>query len=134
MSATDELRRLLDERGMEHFDGCENTLWGYEQTSESTGIYRYSADEISGGFVNVWLHHCTPEQAIAATLGDADATDARQGDAGTCHDMGGCRWFRCSACGFGIEDMYVSDEDEYPPEDQPRYCPNCGRLVVEVGE
>lgn len=69
MSATDELRAMLDERGVEHFDGCENTLWGYEQTSESTGIYRYSADEISGSFVNVWLHHCTPEQAIAATLG-----------------------------------------------------------------
>ena len=73
-SSTQVLRRMLDERGVEHFDGCENTLWGYEQTSESTGIYRYSADEISGGFVNVWLHHCTPEQAIAATLGTRTLT------------------------------------------------------------
>lgn len=68
-SATDALRALLDEREVEHFDGCENTMWGYEQTSESTGIYRYSADEISDGFVIVRLHHLTPEQAVAATLG-----------------------------------------------------------------
>lgn len=26
MSATDELRRLLDERGVEHYDGVESTL------------------------------------------------------------------------------------------------------------
>ena len=69
-SATERLRALLDERGVEHFDGCESTLWGYERTSESTGTYRYSADEISDGFVNVWLHHLTPEQAVVATLGE----------------------------------------------------------------
>ena len=68
MSATDELRRLLDERGVEHYDGTECTLWDYEQTSESTGCYRCSADEIRDGFVNVWMHHLTPAQAIDATL------------------------------------------------------------------
>ena len=69
-SATDELRRMLDERGVEHYDGTETTLWGYEPTSESTGAYRFAADEISGGRMQVRMFNLTPEQAIAATLGE----------------------------------------------------------------
>jgi len=123
MTATDELRRLLDERGAEHFDGCESTLWGYEQTSESTGAYRYSADEISGGFVNVWLYHLTPEQAVEATLGR-----------GTCHAIvsdnltesegTGDAWADCSECGHLL--FVLTDPSSKPPH----YCPNCGRRVV----
>jgi hypothetical protein len=127
MTATDELRRLLDERGVKH-EGSERSL----RWRDRYGIMM-QAFPLANGELGMEVWSCTPAQAIAATLGDTDATGARQGD-GTCHDMGGCRWFRCSACGFGIEDMYVNDEDEYPPEEQPRYCPNCGRLVVEVGE
>ena len=121
-SATDVLRRLLDERGVEHYDGCENTLWGYEQTSESTGTYRYSADEISDGFVNVWLHHRTPEQAIAATLGP-----------GTCHmvlreDICGHAYqdtYECSVCGeYVVRETYMGESEP------PNYCPNCGRRCV----
>jgi len=112
MTATDELRRLLDERGAEHFDGCESTLWGYEQTSKSTGAYRYSADEISGGFVNVWLYRLTPAQAVEAALGR-----------GTCHDtwdveQTGRLRFQCSECGAMSLEI------------TPRYCPNCGAKVV----
>ena len=71
MTATDELRRLLDERGVEHYDGTETTLWGYEPTSESTGAYRIAADEISGGRMQVRMFNVTPTQAIEATLGPA---------------------------------------------------------------
>ncbi len=110
MTATDDLRRLLDERGVGHYDGTECTLWDYEQTSESTGCYRCSADEIRDGFVNVWMHHLTPKQAIEATLGR-----------GTCHralDFDGTRYV-CSACG------------EHFGPCRWHYCPNCGRAVVE---
>lgn len=69
VTATDELRRLLDERGVEHYDGTERTLWGYEQTGEDTGIYRFAASEISGGFLQFDMFRITPAQAIAATLG-----------------------------------------------------------------
>ena len=69
MTATDELRALLDERGVEHFDGTETTLWGYEPTSESTGVYRFAADETSGGRMQVRMFNTTPEQAVEATLG-----------------------------------------------------------------
>ena len=116
MSATDELRRLLDERGVEHYDGTECTLWDYEQTSESTGCYRCSADEIRDGFVNVWMHHLTPKQAIEATLGR-----------GTCHaievPMGihdDATATVCSACRVAIDEL-----------SEMNYCPNCGRRVVE---
>lgn len=109
MTATDELRRLLDERGVEHYDGTECTLWDYEQTSDSTGCYRCSADEIRDGFVNVWMHHLTPEQAIDATLGR-----------GTCHDTAlEGEWFECSECGTVRQLIH------------PHYCPNCGRKVTD---
>lgn len=103
-SATDELRHLLDERGVEHYDGTECTLWDYEQTSESTGCYRCSADEIRDGFVNVWMHHLTPEQAVEATLGR-----------GTCHVAA---FGFCSECGARMDGIYQ------------HYCPNCGRRCV----
>lgn len=112
-SATDVLLRLLDERGVEHYDGTESTLWDYEQTSDSTGCYRCSADEIRDGFVNVWMHHLTPQQAIDATLGR-----------GTCRDVGRYA-FVCSECGW------ASDEPHHVLGGfWPKYCPECGRAVV----
>ena len=71
VTATEALRRMLDERGVEHYDGTETTLWGYEPTSESTGAYRIAADEISGGRMQVRMFNVTPTQAIEATLGPA---------------------------------------------------------------
>ena len=65
MSATDELRRLLDERGVEHYDGTEMTLW----LKDGMG-YRASADEGLNGYIQLHLWCTTPEQAVEATLGD----------------------------------------------------------------
>lgn len=118
MSATDELRRLLDERGVEHFDGTETTLWGYEPTSESTGVYRFAADETSGGRMQVRMFNLTPEQAVEATLGS-----------GTCHvermpkDQNlRCRsWLACSECGWELPTLMPAN-----------YCPNCGRKLVDA--
>ena len=143
MSATDELRRLLDERGVEHYDGTECTLWGYEDYNEFTGIYRFSADETSDGHMQVRLWYVTPEQAIAATLGDIDATVTRQGDAGTCHDtQEDEERFCCSECG---KKSYIVTQyhefDEYGTKTAgwievctPHFCPNCGRRITEVDE
>ena len=123
MSATETLRRLLDERGVEHYDGTECTLWDYEQTSESTGCYRCSADEIRDGFVNVWMHHLTPAQAIDATLGR-----------GTCEDIGfddgydeglDGEWFALAPATW-----FLSCDHEAHGQ-RPSYCPVCGRKVKE---
>lgn len=42
-------------------------------------------------------------------------------------NTGSCRIFQCKKCGFGIDDIFVHDEEKY--QIVPRYCPNCGRLV-----
>jgi len=75
MTATDELRRLLDERGVEwgniRNDGSESdylTEWQFE------GVQSYAvATEwaVGGGLsLETHRHSLTPEQAIDATLGD----------------------------------------------------------------
>ena len=42
-------------------------------------------------------------------------------------DTGSCRVFQCEKCGYGIDDIFVNDEEKY--QIVPRYCPNCGRQV-----
>lgn len=46
-----------------------------------------------------------------------------------CHDTHESRWFHCSECGFGMSDLYT--ETPWTEEDQPKYCPNCGRKIKE---
>ena len=110
MTATDELRRMLDERGVKHYDGVECTYWGDTVLARRDGscpIYRFSATEVADG-VSVHLLRVSPEQAIEATLGR-----------GTCHDaaMEG-EWFECSECGTVKQLIH------------PHYCPNCGARVM----
>ena len=65
MSATDELRRMLDERGVEY--SAREDSWGKETYwIVDHKPYRFSERSEYGSCV---LHHITPEQAIAATLG-----------------------------------------------------------------
>ena len=74
MSATDELRRLLDERGVDWREGDDErkTLW------ESNGLtWEYFNDENGDawlGFLGACEQDITPEQAIAATLGGGKLT------------------------------------------------------------
>ena len=127
MTATEELRRLLDERGVEHYDGTERTLWGYEQTGEDTGIYRFAASEISGGFLQFDMFRITPEQAVAATLGPGTCKDATSDD----HTQA----FTCSECGCWVaydeywETGIYMEGDGQAVHIHPHYCPNCGRKV-----
>ena len=37
------------------------------------------------------------------------------------------RIFNCKKCGYGIDDIFLSDEKKY--KIIPNYCPNCGRSV-----
>lgn len=106
MSATDELRRLLDGRGVE---------WTY-----GDGTVSYASD---GRWFNAWAYndgamcvsmgYLTPEQAVEATLGR-----------GTCEMLDG-RYgypFVCSECGAEFNaDVIHGDVN---------YCPSCGRKVV----
>ena len=67
MSATDELRRMLEERGVEHTDAddghTQHTWW-------SDGDHEIA---VSNSGERLAVYNLTPEQAIAATLGAEDA-------------------------------------------------------------
>ena len=106
-SATDELRRLLDERGVPWKDyGYENHTWWGEWHAENRS-------SVNGLFMKV-EGVVTPAQAIDATLGR-----------GTCHaievPMGihdDATATVCSACRVAIDEL-----------SEMNYCPNCGRRV-----
>lgn len=149
MTATDRLRALLDERGVENvwkFDG--NKMWDsdggccgtiYETQWESPDGLRhltfteYPNEERTTRLVIAW--HPTPEQAVAATLGVTDATGGRQDGAGTCKVEGfddgmdeglDGEWFA-----YAPPTWHLSCGHEVYGSERPRYCSTCGRRVVE---
>ena len=137
MTATDELRRMLDERGVEHRDryshtkGRENpgtrfTTWFVNRDNARFTARADEHDDYEFGlFFSVEGYRVTPEQAIEATLGR-----------GTCRDLaetpkyGDKTRFECSACGYEYSAVGGFGCD-YGDEPDFRYCPNCGREVVE---
>ena len=115
-SATERLRALLDERGVEYTidHGYREFFWDFGES----GRARASAIGTKG-LVQMIVTGITPEQAIAATLGpgtchavfelDAMSEDERIGE------------FVCSECG----ETFGDGRDQVP-----RYCPSCGAKVV----
>ena len=111
-SATERLRALLDERGVE-WEDCGNGATYVEHNGEA---WRFDYDEPFDQLGIVCLSGYTPEQAVAATLGP-----------GTCREVKIDRYWRgCGECGYVWEFMYSIGKCE-----RPRYCQNCGRNVVE---
>ena len=112
-SATDELRRLLNERGVPWKDyGYGNHTWWGEWHAENRA-------SVNGLFLKV-EGVITPEQAIDATLGRGTCHAVFEVDAMSEDDRIG--EFVCSECGetFGV------GRDQLP-----HYCPACGKRVVE---
>ena len=109
-NATERLRALLDERGVEHEDASYKrkvpiTVW------DSDGAMFCFVDDFDK--TDLHVENCTPEQAIAATLGS-----------GTCeveyvNDWMGWHCLKCDNIKQGLKDQ------------KPNYCPNCGRKVKE---
>ena len=117
MTTTDELRAMLDERGVK-----------WEKGASLTNLYTYWTDcnghdvtAVGTDSVMFMSHFVTPEQAIAATLGR-----------GECEDTGGADEFCCSECGCVLR---LADRDGLNTlctgfiVDCPHYCPSCGRAV-----
>ena len=126
MTATDELRRMLDERGVEWEDNSPVPSMKPWKTSFTS----FTGEEVSLGcydepkwIMGTMVFHA-PEQAIEATLGR-----------GTCHPVAndnltesegtGDAWANCSECGHLL--CVLTD----PSSQMPNYCPNCGRKVVD---
>ena len=115
MTATDELRRMLDEAGVE---------WDYGITGAAST--RFNANGVELTFIDMrdgvtCSTILTPAQAIAATVGR-----------GMCwlHDCDGSfssvnrPVWRCDCGAFMTQ---YTDATTYH---KPRYCPNCGRRCV----
>lgn len=105
MTATDELRRLLDERGVE---------WRAGEIMTFTDGADYLPTETDR--LNVTLFNLTPEQAVEATLGRGTCRLVKEhfGRSGKNYRM------VCSECHHIIYDGW---------QEKPRYCPFCGRKV-----
>lgn len=78
MTATDELREMLDERGIGHYDvdinsGVRTTQW------ENGGKRDVRYEEWSSGTTRLDASNVTPEQAIAATVGPLITEDTSDG-------------------------------------------------------
>ena len=135
-SASDEVRHLLDERGVEWWPSDEPWNEGVI-THWHAGPFKWTAIEGEDG---LWLNagvagysSLLPEQAIEATLGPLTERTAKDSEkdsdgCGECHDTHESRWFHCSECGFGMSDLYT--DAPWTEEDQPKHCPNCGAKVV----
>lgn len=117
MTATDELRRMLDERGVEYTDAedghAQHTWW-------SDGDHEIGA---SSSGERLAVYNLTPQQAIEATLGRGTCRAIRFDNLNESNGMGDA-WEECSECGA----LLAVITDNQPT---PNFCPNCGRKVVD---
>lgn len=75
MSATDELNRMLDERGIEHYV-AEDESWIYV-CEEIPGMYSCNIQERPDGLLNVHIHGSTPAKAIEVMLGRGECCNTQ---------------------------------------------------------
>lgn len=116
-TATERLRALLDERGVEYYkheDGeplRELHEGRDDATSWRVGGANVCAVPFDDYTFDLWIDHATPEHAIAATLGRGKCRPIEQ----HLDSYSDLTVTVCSNCLVAIDDL----EDCY-------YCPNCG--------
>ena len=123
MTATDELRRLLDERGVEWWEGEDERKTHWRSNGLTWEYFNTENGDAWLGFLGACESDISPEQAVEATLGR-----------GECHDSNNrFNAWQCSECGATVLLMFDDfDEPTYSVNgvaDVPKYCPNCGRKV-----
>jgi len=133
MSATDELRRILDEHDEYYKTSGNKTWWGRpidRQTGKPINVFHYQAQPMGEDRLFVELQLATPEQAIAATVGrgtcEADETETikcwvKCKDEPNTEHMELIHVMECSECGHTYE--HVNGDYEF--------CPRCGRKRVD---
>ena len=128
MTATDELREMLDERGIEYEQSYIEGIASYTHTTkwETQTGNMCAFCEVEDGhppyFTRLDIWTPTPEQVIAATVGCEACHLALKDD----HEEYGEAfhiWWECDECGVTIPRTVGMPE--------LRYCPSCGRRVVE---
>ena len=109
MTATEELRRMLDERGVE-WHGDIATYWGGADAVES--LFADNALDVS-------LYAISPEQAIEATLGRE-----------TCEVESMHGYTDPYTTTRYVVELSCHTLDDWPESEPPAYCPWCGAKVV----
>ena len=135
-SMTELLCEMLDERGVvyETYDSESMTWW-----NTNHGAFVFFARERDGKLLvetSASTEHsliCTPEQAVAATLGAGECENVNEYGYNPCEICGGNVHFKCSECGCNL---YLQCDKESTMFDSsgepisfPRFCPNCGKAV-----
>jgi hypothetical protein len=116
-SATEELRRLLDERGVEWHERVWSGKRSVTTFWNARGV-RWHYRENRFGELRLHADGLAPEQAIAATLG-----------------RGACRMEYCLELSY--DELYPTEAyqcsacGEVTVEGKPNYCPSCGAKVVD---
>lgn len=107
MTATDELRALLDERGVEwgETDTYRLLVTSWNDASGHSWVFMEHRD---GRFSKLTAYHLTPAQAIDATLGR-----------GMCKRLWTGSEMICSECAHQLNDPTAN------------FCPSCGAEVVD---
>lgn len=114
-----ELHKALTDRGIDYWVTQGITFWNRDDGCECLA-YGYKVDGVPKLAIKI-VGFTDPEQAIAATLGDAKPTQAES--SGTCEMEYVSDWmsWHCKAC---------DQMDMAPRNPKPRYCKWCGRKVV----
>lgn len=117
MTATDELRALLDARGAEWARGLGSIV---EWVGANERLCRaYARPEPLT--VDVAMISVTPAQAVEATLGRGECRITVQDNLVETDGMGDV-WLECDACHWQMP--------LEPSTPRFNYCPNCGRKVT----
>lgn len=114
MTATDELHRLLDERGVEYNVVPEDAYSREYIKIGNIEILTNDRDEVA-------VYNITPEQAVDATLGR-----------GTCEVVSSIRHDYEGGYG-GTEyehELSCGHKTWWADDDPPEWCPYCGRKVI----
>lgn len=106
-TATERLREMLDEHGVAHSDHYLSTTW-----RDGHGILHLAGEPMADGSLVVDM--LTPEQAIAATLGNSRAER-------TCKQT---RFFNL------VKRECDGERYTWRGDEMPNYCPNCGAKVA----
>ena len=114
-SQADELRTLADKLRIVSFDERANYVENVDTLYRAMGAMREAADTIT----SLWNSLTVSEAALNKAAGNWAKADAELGS-GTCRDVSANPLrFECSECG-GLS-----------IEIAPRFCPCCGREVVD---
>lgn len=129
MTATDRLRSLLDEHGIEWW--TDRDIWsGHTQWLNYDEAFTSLAMDGDVLAIQV-ISRMTPEQAIAATVKPPEDVAEPATDGKTCRIVDNEHGpnMHCTACGGEVDDEYPYFAERYGYS----RCPHCGARIETIG-